>query len=427
MSATREFLYLTDDVIVITADIDGCPCVEIPLTELFDFATYTIVDNYLQVLHGYVIEILEDTAWMDMQSFLQLLRVGYDVYHPIGTGEVLAMPKPSLQLLILQMLRHCNDHDTQFALPLLIDFLMSDSDLPRRRDPRDGARSVTASRNLTRANPGQVTRSVTAPNAEIDTRIGKTVHTGKIGTGNDVVNSCCQLSGFAKDDNGHLSPRTPPLPLMDSNGDILLPKTTDRNGKFVFHNLKPRDYSKIEPKLPNNPRDFSNYGTSTPNPNETTDIVVGIALRAGTRMGTYDDFVETPDNVSSLAKIAADGFAARSTDYLQNTEKRTFDGSETALKAPSVTIERLTFDTSQDTAVSTSCLGFVECQKSVVVTSATSAMIYMGIMPRHVNALVPCWADVRCLEAIEDSNRFLPSISMRFHPIDRGRLRSCAG
>jgi hypothetical protein len=124
-------------------------------------------------------------------------------------------------------------------------------------------------------------------------------------------------------------------------------------------------------------------------------------------MGTYDDFVETPDNVSSLAKIAADGFAARSTDYLQNTEKRTFDGSETTLKAPFVIIELLTSGTIQHTAVSTSCPGFVEC---------------------HVTALVPCWADVSCLEAIEDSNRLLPSVNMRFHPIDRGRLvRTCAG
>ena len=427
MSATREFLYLTDDVIVITANIDDCPCVEIPLTELFDFATYTIVDNYLQVLHGYVIEILEDTVWMDIQSFLHLLCAGYDVHHPIGTGEVLAMPKPSLQRLILQTLRHCNDHDTQFALPLLIDFLMSDSDLPRRPDPRDGACTVAASRNLARANSGQVTRSVAAPNVAIDTRIGKTVRTGEIGTGSDVVNSYCQLSGFAKDGNGHLSPRTPPIPLTDSNGDILSPKTTDRNGKSAFHNLKSHDYSKIEPKLPNDPRDFSNYGTCTPNPIETTVIAVGIALSAGTRMGTYDNFIATPDNASTLAKITADGFAARITDYLQNAEKGTFDGSETALKAPFVTIELLTSGTIQHTAVSTSCPGFVECQKSDMVTSATSTMICMRTLPRHVTALVSCWADVSRLEAIEDSNGLLPSINMRFHPIDRGRLHTCAG
>jgi hypothetical protein len=160
-------MYLVDDdVFVITAEVKGCPGVEIPLSELFDLATYTIVDNYLQVLHGYVIEILEDTAWMDIQSFSSLLLAGYDVHHPNGTGEVLALQKPALQQLILQNLRHCNDHDKRFALPLLIKFLMSDSDLPRRPVPRCGARRITAanSRNLPRAIPGQVTPRVTTSN-----------------------------------------------------------------------------------------------------------------------------------------------------------------------------------------------------------------------------------------------------------------------
>ena len=146
MLASREFTYLTDDVVVLTADVDGCPAVEIPLTEVFDFATSTLVDKYLQVFHRYVIEILEGTAWMDIQSFSSLLRAGYGLHHPMCTGEILAMPKPALQGLILQNLRRSNDYDEKFAVPLLIRFLVHGTDRPHRRRrsdlSRDAIRSV---------------------------------------------------------------------------------------------------------------------------------------------------------------------------------------------------------------------------------------------------------------------------------------------
>jgi hypothetical protein len=132
MSASREFFYPSDDFIVISANIDGSPLVDIPFTELFDSATFTVVENYLQVLHDYVIELLEDTAWMDAQSFLYLLGVGYDIYHDTDTGGCLAMQKAELQLLFLKTLRHGNDNDHPFVVPLRISFLVPDIDEPGR-------------------------------------------------------------------------------------------------------------------------------------------------------------------------------------------------------------------------------------------------------------------------------------------------------
>jgi hypothetical protein len=142
MSVSGEFMHLSDDFIVMTANIDDCPCVKIPLTELFDVATFTLIDNYLEVFYQYVVELLEDTAWMDLQSFSRLLRAGYNIYHPIDTGEILAMPKPALQRLFLQNLRRCNDYDEKFEVPLLINFLMPDSDLPRPLVPRSDPRNI---------------------------------------------------------------------------------------------------------------------------------------------------------------------------------------------------------------------------------------------------------------------------------------------
>ena len=126
MSGSREFLDPLDDFIVIKADIDDSPSVEIPLIELFDLATFTLVDNYQQVLHGYVIELLEDTTWMDETSCMCLLCSGYGISE---TGQSLPMERRELQQFILRSLRHCQDTSNhQFVAPLLINFLMPYAD-----------------------------------------------------------------------------------------------------------------------------------------------------------------------------------------------------------------------------------------------------------------------------------------------------------
>ncbi len=44
MSASME-LYHWNDYVAIKVDIEDCPVVEFPLTELFDIANATVVDN----------------------------------------------------------------------------------------------------------------------------------------------------------------------------------------------------------------------------------------------------------------------------------------------------------------------------------------------------------------------------------------------
>jgi hypothetical protein len=129
MSAVREFS--SDDFIVIKADIDDSPSVEIPLIELFDLATFTLVDNYQHVLHGYVIELLENTVWMDEQLFLCLLRAGYDICREMEIGGVLPMKKRDLQSFILKTLCDCDDNDCYCAVPLIIKFSVPIAVIPR--------------------------------------------------------------------------------------------------------------------------------------------------------------------------------------------------------------------------------------------------------------------------------------------------------
>ena len=338
MSASLEF-YHCNDYVAITIDIEDCPVVELPLTELFDIANATVVDNYLDVVQDYVTQLLEDTTWLAKQSALCILCSRLCIYHRRNEDELLTLRQPALQRFISQMLRCRNGvHCDPIEVPIFIRFKHPEITLPRR------TRFPTAISRVSRS-----TALICSAEAH----------------------------------------------------------------------------------------DF--------------DIA--------RRMSTLDVLCSSTTSVSTLTEITADGSAACITAYWHSTEEGSLDsGAATSEQVPFVTIEDIGNSEYKDTtvpstcsyfvecqnslviisvtstladiphtALSLSCPGFVVCQKKVVVTSATSRMIYMGILPRHVTALVPCWADVSYLEAIEDSNRLLPSISMRFHPIDRGRLRTCTG
>ena len=132
MSASRE-CYHPDNYVVLTVDIEDCPMVEFPLSKLFDVATSTLVVNYLQLLHDYVGEIVEDTPSFDAESKLHLLRTQLGVFHRTEDGTIISMRQPALQRRITQTLRRHGGTDQPIIFPILIRFLCSDINLPPRR------------------------------------------------------------------------------------------------------------------------------------------------------------------------------------------------------------------------------------------------------------------------------------------------------
>jgi hypothetical protein len=245
-----------NDYVAITVDIEDCPVVEFPLTELFDIVNATVVDDYLDVVHDYVTQLLEDRTWLAKQSALCILRSRLCMYHRRNEGELLTLRQPALQRFISQML-HCRNggHDP-IEVPLFIRFKCPEITLPRR------TRFPTAISRVSRS---------TAP-------------------------ICCSAEAHGFD-----SSRSNPIP----------------------------------------------------------DVLCSSTVKASTL----------------AAAISTNGFTAHITDYWQNTKKGSLDGSDAALKAPFATMELLTVDTIQHTTLSLSCPGFVELQKSVVVTSATSRIL----------------------------------------------------
>lgn len=328
MMAPREFFH-SDDYVVITVDIEDCPLVEFPLTELFDIATSKVVDNYLEVVQDYVTQLIEDTTWLDTQSRSCLLRARFCMYHWRNKGKLLSLRQPALQRLIAQMLR-CRNNGIQSCHPIEV-----------------------------------------------------------------------------------------PLFIRFVRPAITLPRKT------IFPTAAPR------------------VGQST--------AIIRSAEAHGfdsTRIMTIPDVVcSGTTKVPTLAEITPDSFAARFTEYGHDcTEKDALEDCYNTMEAPFVYIEDmdyntspqmtllknivegphfgirlllLTFDMAQHTAVPTTRPGLVECQNGVMIVSATSSTLPC----RVATSSVPSWADDSCQDAIEDSNRLLPSIDMRFHPIDRGRVR----
>ena len=132
MSAFRE-CYHPDNYVVLTVDIEDCPIVEFPLSTLFDVATSTVVDNYLQLLHDYVEEIVEDTPSLDKLSKLHLLCTQLGVFYRTDDGTIVSMRQPALQRRITQTLRrHCGS-DQPIIFPIFIRFLCPDINLQQRR------------------------------------------------------------------------------------------------------------------------------------------------------------------------------------------------------------------------------------------------------------------------------------------------------
>ncbi len=119
-------VYHSDDCVAITIDIEDCPVVEFPLTELFDIATLSIVDNYLEALNEYVTQILEDTTWLDKQSKLCLLRAPFCIYQRKNDGILFTLRQPALQRLINWTLRCRNGIHCPIEVPVFI----------RLRDPK---------------------------------------------------------------------------------------------------------------------------------------------------------------------------------------------------------------------------------------------------------------------------------------------------
>ena len=119
------------DCFLINLEIDDCPMAEIPLGNLFDVKTLTLLDDYQAILRETIVEVLEDTTWLDTTSMAKLLDAGYGTYHVREGGLVISLRRAALQRLVTQKINDRAFTDVPLQIPISIRFLLSAVDLPK--------------------------------------------------------------------------------------------------------------------------------------------------------------------------------------------------------------------------------------------------------------------------------------------------------
>ena len=135
-----------DDFVILTVDIDDCPIAELPLTEIYDVTTSLLKDDYLDTLRTYVTQQLEDTTWLEDQSVSPLFDAGFATFHRRANGDILSLRKPALLRLVRQTLRGRPTAFEPVSIPILIRFMMPESELPTRENRSATVPSVVGGR-----------------------------------------------------------------------------------------------------------------------------------------------------------------------------------------------------------------------------------------------------------------------------------------
>ncbi len=153
MTDAEEIQY-DNDCLVISIDIVDCPMGEIPLTEVFDVPTKTLVDNYHDGIRDSVRQQLEHTTWLSADLLTTLTDPGFGMYHARDRNSVIMLRKPALQRLIIQRLMDRSRPSDIVHIPVLIRFLLPDVDIPKPPSSSVASDSVHESRSRrSRAGP----------------------------------------------------------------------------------------------------------------------------------------------------------------------------------------------------------------------------------------------------------------------------------
>jgi hypothetical protein len=160
--ADAEEIQYDNDCLVITIDIVDCPMAEIPLTEVFNVTTMSLLDNYHDVIRDTVLQQLEDTTWLSEDQVPTLTDPGFGMYHARDRNSVISLRKPALQRLIIQRLKDRQRPSNLVHIPVLIRFLIPDVDIPKPPGSSVSSDSVRESRSQ---------RSRRGPPSVIDTSV----------------------------------------------------------------------------------------------------------------------------------------------------------------------------------------------------------------------------------------------------------------
>ena len=142
-----EEIQYDNDCLVISIDIVDCPMAEIPLTEVFDVLTMSLLDNYHDVIRNSVLQQLQDTTWLSEDLLPSLIDPGFGMYHARNRNSIISLRKPALQRLIIERLKDRSRPSSLVHVPVLIRFLLPDVDIPKPPGSSVASGSVHESRS----------------------------------------------------------------------------------------------------------------------------------------------------------------------------------------------------------------------------------------------------------------------------------------
>ena len=236
-----EEIQYDNDCLVITIDIVDCPMAEIPLTEVFDVPTMSLLDTYHEVIRNSVLQQLQDTTWLPEDLLPSFIDPGFGMYHARDRNSIISLRKPALQRLIIQRLKDRSRPSSLVHVPVLIRFLIPDVDIPKPPGSSVASGSVheSRSRHSHRGPPSVIDTSVQVDTPPVDEGT-PAPPTSNIGAGVNPVIPAQTFRGQpvdARPTGGHGPPviagrfqsppdYVPPRPLFDS-------ATTARTGTLT--------------------------------------------------------------------------------------------------------------------------------------------------------------------------------------------------
>ena len=124
-------LFLPDDCFLLTIDLKDSPMAEIPISDMVNGGTTTLLHAYPGILQATVLQQLEDTVWLTELTRSVLLDAGFRTYNARSPAAIISLRQASLQRLITTSLDNRPSSIEPIQIPLLIRFMLSAADVPR--------------------------------------------------------------------------------------------------------------------------------------------------------------------------------------------------------------------------------------------------------------------------------------------------------
>jgi hypothetical protein len=129
--AIAEDIPLLNDCFIVSLAVEGSPSVEIPLTEVYDMVTSTLNDNYRAVIRETIVQILEDTMWINPTMMTIFLDATFSIFDIRDGGLTVSLRTAGLQRLVAQSIANRAIPIVDIKIPLLIKLKSPDIALPK--------------------------------------------------------------------------------------------------------------------------------------------------------------------------------------------------------------------------------------------------------------------------------------------------------